>query len=89
MQSIPRLQFLQATYRGIIRSIQDDIVTYKTMKSVYDKNGNQEMEYEFHNLLVAARKELKKWVEVQMDCKQQLRDAYNFERYCNKPSTEV
>lgn len=83
-----QLQQLQALNRQVIKEIQDDIVFYKANKTLNDEAGHLTAEYVFHDQLQHARRELKKWVALQMSCKAQLRHAYGFERYCNSPSTD-
>lgn len=82
--TIGQLQFLQQQNRGVIRQIQDDIVFYKANKRLNDEAGHLPAEYVFHNELQHARKELKKWVALQMSCKAQLRHAYGFNNWCDK-----
>lgn len=81
MNTIGKLQFLSANFKSVIRDIQNDIVLYKQQKRIADESGILEAEYAYHNLLKAARKELKKWVEMQMDCKAALREEYAFNAY--------
>lgn len=78
--TIPQLQFMQLNLRNTIRDIQEDIVSYKLQKSLHDRAGNLDEEYAFHNLLQAAKRELKKYVGLQMATKQMLRDAYGDNR---------